>query len=148
MKTTIFVLILATFLQTTLIPLNLVLIILICRSLIIPERENLFLAFAFGLLAAFLNLNNLGFYSLIFLILIFLTQAFSKTRFSNHSSLIIPIAFILLSIETFSNSILMRQSAQIFPSVLIESIIALPIFYLVRMWEERFIVRKDIKLKF
>lgn len=148
MKTTIFILITAAFLQTTLIPLNLVLLILICRAYISPERANLFLAFAFGLLTAFLSLGNLGLYSLIFLILIFLTQAFSKTRFANHSLLIMPLAFILLSIEAFTNSILTGQSAQLFPLVYIESIIALPIFYLIKLWEERFIVNKDIKLKF
>jgi len=39
-----------------------------------------------------------------------------------------------------------HQGAQ-FPKIFLESLLSLPIFYLLRLWEERFTVRKEIKLK-
>lgn len=148
MRTTILILILAAFLQTTIIPVNLVLIILICRAYIRPEKANLFLAFAFGLLVAHLTLGNLGLQSLIFLISVELAEIFSKTRFSTHSLLVIPLSFILLSADLSVNSLINHQSLQLFPRNLTGSLLSFPVFYLIRLWEERFIVQKDIKLKF
>ena len=148
MKTIILLLILAAFLQSSIVPLNLVLIILICRAYIRPEKENLILAFALGLLTAHLSLSNLGIQSLVFLILIYLAQIFSKTRFSSHSLLIMPLSFILLSLYSLIDSITIGRSVRIFPGSLPESIVALVVFYLIRLWEERFIVQKEIKLKF
>lgn len=148
MKTIITVLILAAFLQTTIVPLNLVLIILICRAYIRPEKANLFLAFGFGLLTAHLSLNNLGLQSLTFVVLVQLTQVFSKIRFFTHPLLIMPLAFCLLSINALIDSLINQQSVQIFPNCLTESIVALPVYYFIKLWEERFIVRKDIKLRF
>lgn len=145
---TISLLILAAFLQATVIPVNLVLIILICRSYIRPERANLILAFAFGLLASHLTLGNLGLNSLIYLVLVQLAQAFSKTRFSVHSLLVVPMTFILLSGYELVYSMASNASPGILPGIFTESIIALPVFYLIKLWEERFIVQKDIKLKF
>ncbi len=149
MRTTVFILILAAFLQEAVIPLNLVLLILICRSFISPGRVNLFLAFAFGMFTAYLTLNNLGFQSFIFLLILQLTQGISKTRFfSTHSLLIVPLTFILLSANALAFSLINQQSVQFSPKILIESLLALPILFSLKLWEERFITKKDIKLRF
>lgn len=148
MKTTVFILFIAAFLQTTVLPINLVLIILICRAYIKPGQINLFLAFAFGLLIAYLSLGNLGLQALNFLVLIQLAQIFSKIKFFTHPILIVPLTFILLSIYELVNSLLNQQSPQIIPTCLFESITSFFIYYLIALWEERFIVPKDIKLKF
>lgn len=148
MKAIVFILIISSFLQTTVIPLNLVLIILISRSFLKPATANLFLAFSFGLLVAHLSLNNLGVQSLTFLLIIQIAQVISKTRFAIHSLLIVPLIFILLSANALVLSLLNHQSAQIFPGILIESIVSLPVFYLIRFWDSRFVVQKNIKLKF
>lgn len=148
MKTIILILILVAFLQSTVIPLDLVPIILICRAYLDPERVNLILAFSFGLLVAHLTLGNLGLQSLVYLILVSLAQIFSKTRFSTHWLLVLPLTFILLSGNVLIFSLVNKHSVQIFPKILIESMLALPIFYLVKVWEERFIIKKDLKLRF
>lgn len=148
MKTTIFILILASLLQVTIIPVNLVLMILICRAFIDQSRSNLFLAFGFGLFVAHLTLGNLGFQSLLYLILIQVTLIFSRWRFSTHWLQIYPLTLILLLAYTVILALVNQKSIQIFPQVFIESIFSLPIFFLVKLWEERFIVKKDIKLKF
>lgn len=148
MRLTIFILTLAAFLQTTIVPINLVLILLICRSFLSTKKSNLFLAFIFGLLVDYLTLNTLGFQSIIFLVLIQITQIISKTRFSMHSLLIVPFAFILLFVNALMLSFANNQSVQILPKILIESMLSLPIFYLIRFWSGRFVVQRDIKLKF
>lgn len=146
MKTLIAILIITSFLQTTILPLNLVLIILICRSYIKDDKANLYLAFALGLLTSHLTLMPLGLNSLIYLILIQITQILAKSRLAGNLLLIFPITFILLSVNDVISSFLIKN---LFFSVetFLESIFALPIVYLVRLWEERFIVRKEIKLK-
>lgn len=147
MKTLVIVLIIASFLQSTILPLNLVLIILIARALIRPEKANLFLAFAMGFLVSHLNLVPLGWQSLTFLSLVKLAQILSKSRVSANPLVIAPLVFVLLSFNQISNAFALNQSIKLLPQVLLESLLSLPIFYLVRLWEERFIVRKEIKLK-
>ncbi len=147
MKTLIVILIIISFIQSTSLPLNLVLIILIARALVRPDRFNLILAFGFGLFISHLSLQPLGFKSLIYLILIQLTQILSKSRLSASQFLIMPATAILSSIDLISTSFLNHQSPQLLPEVLFESLVSLPIFFLVRVWEERFIVRKEIKLR-
>lgn len=147
MKTLIVVLIIASFIQTAILPIDLVLIILICRSYTKSSVANLYLALGFGLLIAHLNLNTLGIDSLIYILAVQITQALSKVRLAGNSLLIVPITFIVLSLSHLVSSIILHQSLNLFPKVLIESLISLPIFYGIRLWEERFIVRKEIKLK-
>lgn len=139
MKTLIVILIIASFLETTVLPVNLVLIILICRAYLKTDRVNLYLAFGFGLLIAHLNLSNLGVGVLTYLFAVAIVQALSKLRLASNPLLIVPISFIILSFSQFASWELLN--------ILICSFFALPIFYLLRFWEERFIVQKEIKLK-
>lgn len=147
MKTLIIILIIAAFLETTILPIDLVLIILICRAYIKEGRENLYFAFFFGILISHLTLNLIGVKSILYLVLVQITQILSKSRLAGNSAIIIPLVFVLLLSNQITDLFLLHKSAQIFPKVLIESIISLPILFLVRLWEERFIVKKDIKLR-
>lgn len=147
MKTLIVILIIASFLQTTILPVNLCLIILICRSYIKISPSNLYLAFIFGILISHLNLVTLGLNSLIFIVCVQITQSLSKTRLAGNSLLIVPITFVLLSFYGIITSVFLSQSLEIFPKVFLESLISLPVLYALKIWEERFIVRGDIKLK-
>lgn len=147
MKTLIVVLIIISFIQSTIVPLDLILVILICRSYIKPDKYNLYLAFSFGLLNSHLNLNLVGVQSLIYLSLVAITESLAKSRLAGNPFLIIPLSFILVSLNQLVLSIIIGQSIQIFPKNLIESLLSLPILYIVRLWEERFIVRREIKLR-
>lgn len=146
MKTLIIILILAAFLQTTILPIDLVLLILICRAYVRSEKENLYLAFAFGLLTSHLNLTGLGLYSLIYLIAAQVVQLLSKSNLAGNPLLIMPISLSLITLSKVAESTV-THAAFDFSGVIIATILSLPIFYLVRMWEERFITRKEIKLK-
>ena len=147
MKTLISILTLAAFLQTTIIPIDLALIILICRSYTKISKSNLYLALFFGLLISHLNLETLGFESIVFLICVQITASLSKLRLAGNSLMIIPVSFTLLSFFHIASSLIVHQSLDFFPKVLFESLISLPVLYLVRLWEERFIFRKEIKLR-
>ncbi|MBI2086373.1 hypothetical protein HYT74_03465 [Candidatus Daviesbacteria bacterium] len=146
MKTLIIILILAAFLQTTILPIDLVLLILICRAYVISEKENLYLAFAFGLFTSHLNLISLGLYSLVYLIVVQIVQILSKSNLAGNPLLIMPISLGLITLSKVAEST-MTHAAFDFSGVIIATILSLPILYLVRLWEERFVVQKQIKLK-
>lgn len=147
MKTLILILIIFAFLQSTFLPIDLILIVLICRSFIKSDTANLYLAFGFGLLISFLNLYPLGLESILYLLIVQATQILSKSRLTSNSLFIVPITLMFLILNQFVLSVIINQSINLFPNVLLESIIALPTFFLVRLWEERFIIRKNIKLR-
>lgn len=146
MKTLTISLIIASFVQYSVLPINLVLIILICRSYLRPDKTNFYLAFIFGLLDSHLNLTVLGSSSLIYLTVVVLVEGLARSRLAGSSFLIIPLAFILLLINQIILLYFTHQDLN-FLKMFLESLIALPIFYLLKIWEERFIVYKDRKLK-
>lgn len=146
MKTLVILLILAAFLQTTILPIDLVLLILICRTYIKAEKSNLYLGFGFGLLISHLNLSGFGLQSLLYLIFIQGTESLSKIRLAGNPLLIIPISFVFLFLNQVINFLINNSTIE-FVSIIVASLLALPILYAVRIWEERFIVRKEIKLK-
>lgn len=146
MKTLIIVLIIVAFLQTTIFPLDLVLLILICRAYIKPDKANLYLSLGLGLLISQLDLSLLGLHSVVYLALITLTSSLSKSPLARNSLLIIPISLVLLFLNQMTISFAAHQTPEL-AKVIFESLLALPILYFIRLWEERFIVRKDIKLK-
>lgn len=146
MKTLIIILIIAAFVQTTILPLDLVLLILICRAYIKSEKNNLYLGSAFGLLVSHLNLTGLGLESLTYLFIIQATHILSKGRLAGHPLVIVPIAFAFLSLNQIVDSSLGYQILS-WQKLLLEAFLSLPILYLVRLWEERFIIHKEIKLK-
>lgn len=146
MKTLVIILIISSFFQTTVIPVDLVLLILMCRAYLKSGKENLYLAFAFGLLIAHLNLTSLGLTAFIYLIIIQITQIISKRSFSNYPLVLMPVSFILLSFSQIVNLLLTHQTIN-FLQIVISALLSFPIYYLVKLWEDRFIARKEIKLK-
>lgn len=146
MKTLIVILILVSFLQTTILSADLVLLILICRAYVRSETENLYLAFAFGLLTAHLSLTNLGLQSLIYLVVVQIVQVLSRSNLAGNPLLIVPISLILLTASELISSMLTQTTVE-FSGVIIAAFLSLPTFYLIRLWEERFVVKKGIKLK-
>lgn len=145
MKVISLVLIVLALLQSTILPLDLVLVVLICRSYIKEGKENLYLAFFIGLLTSHLNLQPLGVMSIVYLVLVQITQMVSKSPLAGNSLIIVPLSFSLFLIAEAANFFTLNQNLQ-FSKVLIETAISLPTLFLVRLWEERFVV-SDIKLK-
>lgn len=137
MKTLIFVFILILFLQTTVLQVNLFLSVLILRSFLRPEKQNLLLAFSLGLLLSFLNNSPLGLYSLLLLSLSEAAQIIAKSRLGEH--ILIAIGLVIVSQIIFN---LFKPT-----NIIIEILFAIPLYFLVKFWEERFIIKSEIKLK-
>lgn len=146
MKTLVVILIIVAFLQTTILPIDLVLLILICRAFVKSDRSNLYLGFFFGFLTSHLSLSYLGVQSLIYLVIIQVTESLSKSRLTGHPFWIVPVSFSFLSLNQLINSLFTYQIFSL-QKILFASFLSLPTLFLVRLWEERFIVRKEIKLK-
>lgn len=146
MKTLIIILIIASFIQTTILPIDLVLLILICRSYIKADSSNLYLAFFFGIFTSHLNLVSIGFQSFIYLTFVEATEVLSRLRLAGNPLLIVPLSFFFLTSNQLANSILSHNTFA-FLQVIIACLLSLPILFLVKLWEERFTVRKEIKLK-
>lgn len=135
MKVLIIILIVASFLQTTILPLDLVLSILISRAYLRAQKSNLFLAFFLGLLISHLTLDPMGVKSMVYLTVVQITQVLSKSRLAGHPFLIIPLSFVFSLLD--GN----------FYLAVVAATTSLPIFYSLRFWEERFSPAKEIKLR-
>lgn len=147
MKTLIVILIIASFLQSTILPMDLILIILICRSYTRSDKANFYLAFFFGIFVAFLQLIPLGLLSLIYMVCVYITANLSRSRLSGNLFWIMPLTFCFLLLNQLVALLLFHHPLEIFPKIFLESVFSLPVLYLVKLWEERFIVQKGIKLR-
>lgn len=135
MKTLIIILIIVSFLQTTIWPLDLALVILISRAYLRAQKSNLYLAFFLGLLISHLTLSPIGVKSMVYLAVVQIIQVLSKSRLAGHPFLVVPLTFIVILADS-------GLSAAIWAGF-----VSLPVFYSLKIWEERFIPTKEIKLR-
>lgn len=142
----ILVLLFLSFLQGALLPLSLVLVFLIVRSFIVDDRENLWLAFGFGLLLSLLLGYPLGTLSLLYIVIVELVQFVKRTHLASYWLAILPVSFIALFLNRWVIQILSDTSFNIW-WVLVEVFLVFPAYFGVRLWEERFVAKKDIRLK-
>ncbi|MDO8570740.1 MAG: hypothetical protein Q7R97_04115 [Candidatus Daviesbacteria bacterium] len=142
----IVILILLSFLEGTIIPFDLVLMILIARSFIVAEKSNYYLAFCFGLLVSLLLGYPLGLYSLIYLFAVAISHIIKTTNLKAYWIVVLPLTFSLLLFEQAILKLLNISNFNL-SLLLVPTILMLPVYFIVRVWEERFIVAKDIKLK-
>lgn len=134
------------FLQEAFLPFNLVLLILVSRAFVVDEKENYYLAFIFGLLLSFLAGYPLGVLSIIYLIIVFAIHIFRRIQFVTHPLIVIPIAAIALYLDALIRSLLLSSSLN-FWQLLPQTLLIIPVYFIILFWEERFIPKKDIKLK-
>ncbi len=146
MRLFIFALVLTAFLQTSFLQFPLCLVMLICRSFVVDEKQNYYLAFAAGLLLGILSTQNVGFWALIFLLVVKLTHLIRKLPFTANSITILPVSFILTAAVNLLESFIFSSSFNIYNPIL-ASIFSLPVLIAIKFWEERFTVRPDIRLK-
>ena len=140
------VLVLAAFLQASSLSFNLLLLALIARSFITRDRKNLYLAMAFGLLLSLLLDRPLGSLSLIYLLMVTVVHLVKKTPLASRWIIILPLAAILLTVDRLLEGLIFDFGWDTRATV-IEVILILPVYFVVRFWEERFVPRKEIRLK-
>ena len=146
MKTQIVILILASLVQVVFLPIDLVVLLLISQALIKNEKSNLWLAFFIGLFVAHLQQLPLGILSLIYIFEIELVQILRKMPLSGIFISFIIIFFVLF-INSLVYSIIFSPTLILWPKLFIEMILSIPTYIIMSFWQDRFIAKKDIKLK-
>lgn len=139
-------LILISFIQAALLPVNLVLIILLVHSFICGGKEDLILGFSFGLLLSLLLGYPLGSLSFIYLILVVLVHLLQKTRFASYWIIIWPLVSILLLVSHLFEILFFSTYLNLVVFIP-EVILIMPIYFIFRFLDERFIPQKEIRLK-
>lgn len=146
MKTLFFWIILFAFLQSSVLNLNLVLVVLIARSLGLDDRANLLLAFFGGLILSFLTQSNLGYLPLVYIIIVKLGHLIKKLPVSFNLFVIFASGLVLVFLTALLNKFFANQALGFF-SHIFEAVLVVPAYFLIRFWEERFEVNSQIKLK-
>lgn len=146
MKTFLLLLTLFAFLQSAFLPVNLVLVVLIARGLVTEDRGNLFLAFFTGMILSFLTQVNLGYYPVVFILVVKLAMMMKKLPVSFSPFMIFLSGVLLITITASLNSFFTGQMLNLYPHI-IEAVLVIPAYFLIKLWEDRFIVKSHIKLK-
>jgi cell shape-determining protein MreD len=146
MKVFIFLLILAAFLQSSVMPVNLVLLLLIARSLVVSGKENLIAAFLGGVLIGFLQAENLGFWCLVLLLVVKLVSTSRKLPVSKNIFTVAFISTLAIVLVNFLHQLIFKQTLDQWV-VISEIILSLPIYACMLFWEERFVVKGEERLK-
>ncbi len=142
----IFFLVFLSFLQGAIAPLNFALIFLIARSFIVSGKENFWLALLIGILISLLLGFPIGFLSLIYLMAVFATFIVRKTQLASHWLAILPLSIVFLLLERLLVNLFLGQTIN-YSHLILESLFILPFYFALRLWEERFVVKKEIRLK-
>lgn len=139
-------LIFLSFIQTAFTAYDLVFLVLIVRSFIVEDASNYYLAFGVGLLTSLLSGLPLGSLSLIYLLGVALGGMASRTKVSSQTIVLLPLSLVVIIIEQLIKGLYLHFSIDWFTAI-INTLLIWPIYLLLIFWEERFIPRKDIKLK-
>lgn len=146
MKLFIALLIIASFIQSSVLPLDLCLVLIICYTLITNYKSSLIAAFIGGLFLSLLTVQNLGFWPIIFLLVIKLTTLIKKMPFATNFWIFAPAVFLISLGVNFLTMIFLGQSIE-FLRIIFNTIAAVPIYFFLKIWEERFVVKQDLRLK-
>lgn len=146
MKTFLLFLSVFAFMQSAFLPLNLVLVLLIARSLVREDRSNLFMGFFGGLILSFLTQVNLGYWPIVFILVVKLSSLIKRLPVSFNPLIIFFCSIFIVSSVRIFNVFFMNEELKI-TTLIFEAILVVPVFYLVRGWEERFVVKGVIKLR-
>lgn len=146
MKLFTFLLILSGFIQTSFLNINLVLILLILRNLIRVEVVNYYIAFFGGLLLGILGGVNIGFWPLIFVLIVKITNLIAKLPVSSANFIFLPYTILILFMVGLLEQQFLKQQLDL-QKIVTEIMITPFIYIFLKLWEERFVVQKDIKLK-
>jgi len=146
MKTLLLLITLFAFLQSAFLPVNLVLILIAARGLVSDDRQSLYIAFFGGLILGFLMQVNLGYYPLIFLLVVKTAFLIKKLPVSFNLLVIFISGIFLIGIGNVLSIIFIQQEFKLHIYI-IEILLFVPFYYLVRFWEERFSVKPHQKLR-
>ncbi len=147
MNVLIGLIILAAFLQTSFIGINIVLLFLVCRSFIVESRANYFLAFFAGIGISILAVQNLGFWAIIFLLAVKTGHIFGKLPFNRGLWTMVPAVTAAVLLASIMQWLILGMTINWYIP-LTEIILSIPIYLFLSFWEDRFMVHNSaVKLK-
>lgn len=146
MKLYIFILLILAFLQSSFVPLNLCLLLLICRSYALHQQTNYYLALIAGVFLSILSAANLGFWPLVLIAAVFVIHFLRLLPITARFLTVVPVSFLVLLIISWVESQLMNTPFVFWYPVL-SSLLALPLYIVIREWEDRFVAKPGIKLR-
>lgn len=139
-------LILISFIQSSLLPFEWVLLILISRSFLRQDNKNYYLAFGFGIFLSLLLSQPLGFLSLVYVLIIKIVHTARGLTIGAHWLAIIPIIFISLTLLSVFNFIFFKISIEL-ANLALQTVLGTLIYFGVKVWEDRFTGSPDMRLK-
>lgn len=142
----VIILIFLSFLQGSGFPINLILLIIIARSLVASDKANLWLAFSFGIFLSYLLNLPLGVLSLLYLLIVAVIYAIKKTNFAFHPLVLTVLSLVFIILDHLTQQLGGNLHIN-YLIISVEMVLVFPIFLAVRFWEERFIPKGDVKLK-
>lgn len=145
MKAYLFILVLAALFQASFVPVNLVLVLLICRSLIVQERANLFLAFGIGIFLGLLQTDNLGFWPLLFLVVTEVAHLSRGLPVFKNLGLILLVSGVLIVSSELLQALVLKEAFNVSRTV-VEAVLVLATYPFLLFWEQRLVGQPGIKL--
>lgn len=147
MKTFLLIIILCSFLQSAFLGINLVLVFIIGRSLATNDKNNLYLAFIGGITLSFLMQVNLGYWPLILLIVSKITSSAKFLPLSLNPLMILLVGGAQIALVSGGNMLIYGSEFKVL-NIILEAVFVIAAFYLTKAWDERFVAKREIKLKF
>lgn len=139
-------LLLLVFIQSSLLPFDLIIIVIIVRSFLFHAKSNYYLALLLGLIVSLSSGQPLGVMSVIYLLVVHLVHWIRQATFASHWSFSLPITLFVLVIYYLINQFLFGVSLNYW-NIPIQLIFVVPLYLLIGFWEERFVGRSVIKLR-
>ncbi len=136
MKYFIFLLIFAAFIQTSFLPLNLVLIMLVSKTLVEDDNSNLVLAFFAGILVGVLSSQNIGFWALVNLAAVEVARFVKKAPFSQNALTLLPVFGLILLFSRFFEGVFVKQSVQ-YSLIFWEVLVSVPVYLGIKFWKDK-----------
>ncbi len=137
-----FFFIILTFVQSTIVPLNLLLLAVISFTVLNASTKSLFLLFGIGLLTDLILLRPLGETSLFFLVLGFLIMLYGQKYQADNPLFILIFTIVATLVE---NKLFLGSF--VWSMVVIHLVLILPAFFLMRLGHEMITRNNSQQLK-
>jgi hypothetical protein len=134
------------FMQTTFLPINLALVLIIARSLLVEDRRNYIIAVIGGVILGLLASQNIGVWALVFLIITKAIFLVKKLPVSAGWIFIFPVSGVIIILASLLEGKLLNQNLNTV-KIVIEVFMTVPIYILMKYTLERFGATSEIKLK-
>ncbi len=124
-----------SFFQTALLPIDIVVLVLLSRAFVVSDDSNLWLAFGFGLLVSLLMNLPIGSYSIWYLLASTAVVFFKRSNLTSYWLAVVPLLVLLAAGEQGWLWFFFGQSFY-WSRLIWEGVLILPIYFAVSYWEE------------